>query len=92
MSARNLMVWIGAALIAACSSEAPSKLDPVVAENGKPAPGGDPWAKATGSDVKDDHDDDDDGDGALAGIDIKGMLEKLQESLKKPGPYEAPEN
>ena len=93
MSARNLVVWIGAALIAACSSEAPSKLDPVVAANGKPAAGGDPWSRSTGSHAAaDDHDDDDDdGDGALAGIDIKGMLEKLQESLKKPGPYEAPE-
>src|SRR5687768_5689728 len=87
MSARTLMVWIGAALLAACSSKEPSRLDEVVDE-GKPGTAGDPWAKSTGSDAEVEDSNDDSG---LAGIDIKGMLEKLQESLKKPGPYEAPE-
>jgi protease-4 len=90
MSARNLVVWIGAALLAACSNEASSRLDQVVAEKGKPAAGGDPWASSGLANSGHDDDGDDD-DGGLAGIDIKGMLEKLQASLKKPGPYEAPE-
>jgi len=90
-------VWIGAALLAACSTKAPSRLDGVVAEKPKPSAGGspsggDPWstsglATATGTG----HDDEDENDGSIAGFDIKGMLEKLQESLKKPGPYEPPE-
>ncbi len=89
MSARKLGVWIGAALLAACSSETPSRLDDVVTEKPKPSAGaGDPWSSSksvtTAKDANDDA-------GGLAGVDIKGMLEKLQESLKKPGPYEAPE-
>jgi protease-4 len=92
MRARQLLVLsLGAALLAACNSDAPSRLDKVVAEKG-PGNASDPWsssglARATGTSDKG-HDDD---GGALGGVDLKGMLEKLQESLEKPGPYEAPE-
>lgn len=92
MRARQLLVLsCGAALLAACNSNAPSRLDKVVAEKG-PRTAGDPWstsglARATGT-ADQGHDDD---GGALGGVDFKEMLEKLQESLEKPGPYEAPE-
>ncbi len=95
MSACNfgvrLCVWIGAALLAACNSNTPSRLDGVVTAKPKPSASSDPWSSsglATATSTGDAEEDDDDGD--LAGFDIKGMLEKLQESLKKPGPYDAP--
>jgi len=88
MSARKLGVWIGAALLAACSSDAPSRLDQVVTNKPKPSAGAsDPWSSSKSVTTSKTNDD----DGGLAGVDIKEMLEKLQESLKKPGPYEAPE-
>jgi protease-4 len=89
MGARQLLVVsIGAALLAACNSNAPSRLDKVVAEKG-PGNASDPWSSSglTKPTTRDSNDD----DGALSGVDLKGMLEKLQESLEKPGPYEAPE-
>nr|MBA3458244.1 S49 family peptidase [Deltaproteobacteria bacterium] len=89
MSAR-LGVWIGAALLAACSNQTPSRLDPVVTEKPTPSAGAsDPWS-ASGTSKVPAAGDTNDG-GGLAGLDIKEILEKLQESLKKPGPYEAPE-
>lgn len=81
MSARRFVVWLGAALLAACSSKEPSRLDHVVAATD------DPWARSgdesSAAPVAG-------GDGALGGMDLEGMLEKVQQAIKKPGPYEAP--
>jgi len=69
--------------LAACSTE-PSRLEqasPHAAKGGAAA--SDPWGASLlrGSD-----DDDDKG-----GFDLQGMLEKIKDSIEKPGPYEAPE-
>ncbi len=65
-----------------CSSN-PSPLDSVHGE------AKDPWATGpvlgTGAAG---HDDD---KSPLGGVDLKGMLAKLKDNVKKPGPYEAPE-
>lgn len=82
---------VAAALLAACSSDAPSRLDGTLATT--PATAGstsDPWAGSGLSSM---------GGGSTAGgdatdadaFDLKGMLSKLSDSLDKPGPYEAPE-
>jgi protease-4 len=74
--------------LAACPSN-PSKLDKVDGK-GKPAAAGeDPWAAST-SKIDTDKKDDDSG-GGLGGVDLKSMLSKVAEAIKKPGPYEAPE-
>ena len=83
---------VAAALLAACSSNAPSRLDGIVASTPLSSSGAaDPWAGSglssmgrgptTGGDAADADDD----------FDLKGMLSKLSDSLDKPGPYEAPE-
>jgi len=73
------------ALIAACGSH-PSKLDGEVEATGASAP--DPWATRTDAKTGGDS-----GEklGGFGGFDLQGMLEKVTESMKKPGPYEAPE-
>lgn len=79
-----------AALAAACSN--PSRLDAVV--GGDPgatlgtAAASDPWAAlaSSGTSLKGD----DDAPGGLGGLDLQGILKKVFETLKKPGPYEAP--
>jgi protease-4 len=78
---------ICALALGACANN-PSPLDKTVGKlDMKTA--GDPWSQLTSSsggsagDKKD--------DGALAGVDIKGMLQKVIENIDKPGPYEAPE-
>lgn len=73
-----------ALMLAACSTE-PSRLDKAMPHAGGGTGGeADPWAASfmhSGSD------DDDSG----AGFDLQGMLEKIKDSIEKPGPYEAPE-
>ena len=76
MSARKLGVWIAAALLAACSSDAPSRLDKVVTDKPKSSAGaGDPWSSSKSRTTANEDDEDGDG-GGLAGVDLKGMLEK----------------
>ena len=59
------------------------------------APAADPWASSSdsGASPSRDHGDDDKGGGggAFGGLDLKGMLSKIKDSIEKPGPYEAPE-
>jgi protease-4 len=71
--------------LAACSSN-PSPLDHAFknAPSSK-ALAADPWAASFGA-SKGSGDDDDKG-----GFDLQGMLEKIKDSIEKPGPYEAPE-
>ena len=89
---RRIVLWCGAALIAACSSQ-PSKLDPVVAG----VPGGassaaDPWSASSTSAGSPKKDDADGKSAGLGGMDLEGMLEKLKDGLEKPGPYDAPKH
>ena len=74
-----------AMLVVACKDN-PSQLDNTVGKTKLDAKKSDPWSLTNtggGDDKKD--------DGALAGVDIKGILQKIGENLEKPGPYEAPE-
>ncbi|HEU0029626.1 MAG TPA: signal peptide peptidase SppA [Kofleriaceae bacterium] len=68
--------------LTACSNH-PSLLDDLDHQKAKAA--NDPWAVATGDPSKSDDD-----DGGM-GFDLKGMLQKIGETIDKPGPYEAPE-
>lgn len=89
MGARGFRAAFAAALIAlaGCPNN-PSKLDKVDVKGASPA-ANDPWATST-SQVETGKKDDD--GGALGGVDLKGALEKIGDAIKKPGPYEAPEN
>jgi protease-4 len=73
-------------VVAACKAN-PSKLDDL--DKPKPA-ANDPWAMATGSGSGAGDDDSKSGGGGF-GFDLRGMLQKIRESIEKPGPYEAPE-
>jgi protease IV len=75
--ARHVLVFSFSAALA-CGDQ-PSKLDSATAA----ASSDDPW-DVTGA-VRPSSDDD-----ALGGFDVPGMLEKITEGMKKPGPYEAP--
>jgi protease-4 len=71
--------------LAACSSN-PSPLDHAF----KNAPtsqalAADPWGASFGANAGSGADDD------KGGFDLQGMLEKIKDSIEKPGPYEAPE-
>lgn len=91
MSARQLPCLVGAVLLAACSTDTPSLLDPIIAgEAAATRRATDPWSVSGLAKVSAPDDDDDD-DGGLGGVDLKGMLTKLGASLETPGPYEAPE-
>src|SRR5512135_3013808 len=68
--------------LAACSTE-PSRLDQATPHAGAGS-AEDPW----GASLLHGSDDDDDKGG---GFDLQGMLEKIKDSIEKPGPYEAPE-
>jgi protease-4 len=71
--------------LVACKQN-PSKLDAAFARHAEDT--SDPWsatfAKSDG--------DDKDGGGGLSGFDLQGMLERIQESLDTPGPYESPKH
>jgi protease-4 len=77
------------ALALAACSEHPSQLDHAFANApSSQALAADPWAAAFGArDKKSSSGDDDD----KGGFDLQGMLEKIKDSIEKPGPYEAPE-
>jgi len=51
---------------------------------------GDPWAAVNGGDDEDGRGDQT--SGSLGGFDLPNMLSKITESMKQPGPYEAPEH
>jgi protease-4 len=72
-------VVVGIALIGAACSNNPSKLDETSA-----AKANDPWEVSTRSDAAI-------ADKVGGGFDLPGMLAKVTESVKKPGPYESPE-
>jgi protease-4 len=66
--------------LVACSSH-PSRLDQAGPRAGKGR--SDPWAASFGARGSDDDND--------KGFDLQGALEKIKDSIEKPGPYEAPE-
>lgn len=70
--------WTWAA-VAACNNQ-PSELDEVKTKQV------DPWEVVTGTPSTDDGK-----PGGFGGFDFSGMLDKVGEAMKKPGPYEAPE-
>ncbi len=70
--------------LVACKDN-PSQLDNV--RKATP-PSADPWAVSSGSGAVSGDDKD---AGTIGGFDIKGVLQKISESIQKPGPYEAPE-
>jgi len=80
-----------AAALAACSNHA-SPLDAVVGnvklDSKSSTVANDPWATLSSATSTGESTDD---GGALGGFDLKGMLQKVTETLEKPGPYEAPE-
>ncbi len=76
VSARHLLWCV---LLASCADH-PSRLDKTTS----PPPAGDPWTATTTASG-------DDKDDSKPGFDLKGALAKIGDSIKKPGPYEAPE-
>jgi len=68
-------------VLVACKGN-PSKLDDVSKKSAN-----DPWAFAGRTEAGSD----DDKAGGLGGFDLRGVLQKITESIEKPGPYEAPE-
>ena len=75
------------ATLAACGKPATlldDKLSPGAASSAN-----DPWGAGAGA--TEDDDKPSAGTGTLGGFDIPSMLSKVTESIKKPGPYEAPE-
>src|SRR5687768_14250457 len=77
---RSPALLLAPLLFAAACSTKPSRLDALPSGEGS-----DPWS-ANGDSAGGG------GGGALGGFDIKGTLEKIAETLKTPGPYEAPEH
>src|SRR5215475_8144467 len=69
--------WLLGVALVACSTP-PSRLD---LDNGKPADK-DPWAHPKRDKDKDD---------GIGGLDLQSILAKIEDSIEKPGPYEAPE-
>ena len=70
------------ALAALACNQSPSKLDRLGSSSGGP---GDPWAASFANK----------GDaggegGALGGLDLSGMLDRIKQSIETPGPYESP--
>jgi len=78
---RARLVLCALLALGACKDH-PSKLD----NHDKMARTADPWSVKTTSAAKSDQD-----DGALGGLDLRGMLQKIGETVKQPGPYDAPE-
>ncbi len=77
---RPSLLLLAPILLAAACSTKPSRLDELPAPPARDDAWGGDGSGGGG------------GGGALGGVDIKGTLEKIAETLKTPGPYEAPEH
>src|SRR6185503_3522142 len=72
-------------LLASCSTQSSPADKQASPTSGKSS--GDPWSPP----AKGDKDRDKNKDDGLGGFDLKSAMEKVSESISKPGPYEAPD-
>src|ERR1041384_8087763 len=81
---------VGCAIACASCAE-PSRLDHAASGSAAEDPWATPPAKSSG-DAEQSPNGKGDGKGALGGIDLSHALSTIADSMRKPGPYEAPEH